>query len=160
MTGSAKPIAAGAQYLKQRAFINGGVSPRGTLVYQTVTAPARYKLAWMDRKGERTPVPVEPLEINTLYPSARLSKDARRVAVLVTGSRSESSAVIVDLERGIRTLIGDPTLTFTYGGLWGPGEQSVIVNETLEGVQHLVRCPVGGGPGTTLMDGESGFEYE
>lgn len=157
LTGSARPIAAGVQYDKARAFISASMSPRGTLVYQQVNPPARLRLAWMDRKGERTPLPVEPLAIRD---GAKLSKDARRAVISVGGSRAESSLVVVDLERGIKTPLGDPATTFCYGVLWAPGEQGVIGAEVRDGKQSLVAFPIGGGAGVSIFEGESGFEYE
>ncbi len=158
LTGTARPIAADVQYEKRRAFINAGVSSRGTLIYQAVNPPAKLKLAWLDRKGERTPVPAEPLAIRSNY--ASLSKDGRRAVVEIAGSRGEAFVLIVDLERGIKVPIGDPKVPFSYGGLWAPGEQSVIVStDTKPGVQSLVSFPTSGGPGTRVVEGEVGFEY-
>jgi Tol biopolymer transport system component len=158
LTGAARPIAADVQYDKRRAFISAGVSSRGTLIYQVVNPPTRYKLAWMDRKGERTPLPADPAPIQSGFGS--LSKDGRRAVVQLAGSRGESFVSIVDLERGIRVPIGDPKAVFNYGGLWAPGEQGVIVgSDTSPGIQSLVSFPVSGGAGTAVVEGEYGFEY-
>ena len=156
LTGSARPVAAGVQYNKTRAFISGGVSPRGTLVYQQVYSPSRARLAWMDRKGERMPNPAEPLSIGY---EARLSKDARRVAVSVDGSRGEVSNVMVDLERGVRTAVGDPATTLNYGVLWAPNDQGIITYEVRDGQRSIVNSPIGAGTGTRLLEGQPGFEY-
>jgi len=156
-TGSARPIAAGVQYDKAKAFISGGISPRGTLIFQPVTPPARSKLAWMDRKGERTPVPAEPIAISD---GARLSKDARRAVVTIASARAEASIVVVDLERGITTQIDDSAMTSGYGALWAPGEQAVIGCELLQGLQSFVTFPSGGGAGTRLLAGEPVFEID
>ncbi len=156
LTGTAQPIAAGVQYDKTRAYINAGISSRGTLIYQLVNPPIRYKFAWMDRKGERTPLNVEPLAL--AFDGARLSKDGRRAAVSLLGNRAETSVSIVDLERGIRTPLGDPATIFSFGNVWGPGDQSVIVSEVKADRQSLVSLSLSGGPGTRILDGESGFE--
>jgi Tol biopolymer transport system component len=160
LTGSASPIAAGVQYEKTRAFMNAGISTRGLLIYQLVNPPSKVKLAWMDRKGERTPLPVEPIPIG--YPSSypgSLSKDARRLAVLLAGDRGESSLAIVDLERGVKTRLGDPTVTFVWGALWLADEQGLIGSEDREGKQVLVNFPIGGGAPTRILEGEPGTEY-
>jgi Tol biopolymer transport system component len=160
LTGAARPIAADVQYDKRRAFISAGVSSRGTLIYQVVNPPTQYKLAWMDGQSERTPLPVDPAAIPIRSGYASLSKDGRRAVVELTGSRGESSVSIFDLERGIRTPVGDPKALFNYGGLWAPGEQGVIVgSDTSPGIQSLVSFPVSGGPGTAVVTGEFGFEY-
>jgi serine/threonine protein kinase/Tol biopolymer transport system component len=156
LTGTAQPIAAGVHYDKTRAYINTGLSPTGTLIYQLVNPPTRYKLAWMDRKGERTNLPVEPLAI--AYDGVSLSKDGRRAAMSLLGNRAETSISVVDLERGIRTPLGDPAVTFTYGNLWGPGQQSVIGGENRADKQILANFPLSGGPGTRVFEGESGIE--
>jgi Tol biopolymer transport system component len=145
-------------YDKTRDYINAGLSPRGTLIYQLVNPPTRFKLAWMDRKGERTNLPVEPLPIG--FAGAGLSKDGRRAAISLAGNRAESSILVVDLERGIRTPLGDPAVTFTWGHLWGPGDQSVIGSEVRADKQILVNYPLSGGPGTRVFEGQSGFEHD
>ncbi len=157
LKGTAKPIAAGVQYSKGRAFANASISPRGTLVYQVVNPPARYKLAWMDRKGERTSIPAAPLAIGA--GGASLSTDGRRLAAMIVGSRAESALAVIDLERGVKTMLGDPKKEFVYGPVWAPGEQGVIGAEVNGGGQAVKVFPVGGGPGTVLFPGESGFEY-
>jgi hypothetical protein len=158
LTGSARPIAADVQYEKRRAFINAGVSPGGTLIYQTDYPLTRYTLAWMDRKGVRTPLPAEPATVRTGF--ASLTRDARRAIIEIAGSRGESLVAIFDLDRGIMTPVGDPKASFNYGGLWAPGEQSVIIGADLSpGVQSVVSFPTKGGPGTPLIKGEYGFEY-
>lgn len=158
LTGSARPIAGDVQYDKRRAFINAGVSPRGMLIYQVDHPYARYRLAWMDRNGEQTPLPAEPAAFRSAF--ASLSKDARRAVVEISGSRGESSVAIIDLDRGIMVPVGDPKAAFNYGGLWAPGEQSVIIGADLTpGIQSIVSFPTRGGPGTPVVKGEYGFEY-
>ncbi|MFO0857840.1 MAG: protein kinase [Phycisphaerales bacterium] len=158
LTGSARPIAADVHYDKRRMFINAGVSSRGTLVYQIANSPTRYKIAWMDRKGERTALPVDPAPIRSGF--ASLSKDGRRAVIELLGSRGESSVSIFDLERGISVPIGNPKSPFNYGGLWGSGDQTVIIGTDLSpGIQSLVSFPLSGGPGVPVVKGEYGFEY-
>jgi serine/threonine protein kinase len=158
LRGSARPIAAGVQYHKVRAFINAGISSRGTLIYQLVNPAARFRLAWMDRKGERTPVAVEPIPVG--FSGGSLSKDARRLAVTLDGDRAESSVAIVDLERGINTRLSDPAVTFVWNALWASDEQGVLGSEQREGRPSIVSFPIGGGAPTRILEGEAGFEYE
>ncbi len=158
LTGAAMPVAADVHYDKTRAFINAGTSLEGTLVYQLVSPQPRFKLAFMDRKGGRTILPVEPLAIG--YSGARVSKDGRRAAVTLAGNRWENSISLVDLERGIRTPLGDPAVTFTWGNLWGPGDQSVIGSEVRADKQGLSVLPINGGPGARIWEGDSGFEHD
>ena len=155
LTGTAQPIAAHVFYDKTRGYMNASLSPTGVLMYQLVSPQARFKLAWMDRKGERTVLPVEPMAMSW---GGEVSRDGRRAAVSLMGSRFENSLSVVDLERGIRTPLGDPALTFTWGGLWGPGDQSIIVSEVRADKQWLTRLPITGGPETRIWEGESGFE--
>lgn len=155
LTGTAQPIAANVFYDKTRGYMNASLSPTGVLMYQLVSPQARSKLAWMDRNGERTVLPVEPMAMSW---GGEASRDGRRAAVSLMGSRFENSLSVVDLERGIRTPLGDPALTFTWGGLWGPGDQSIIVSEVRADKQWLTSLPITGGPGTRIWEGESGFE--
>jgi Tol biopolymer transport system component len=158
LVGNARPIAAGVQYSKGRAYITAGVSARGGLVYQTVQPPARYRLAWMDLKGARTPTPAEPVAVGLAAGS--LTKDGRRIALSIPGSRAEASAAVVDLERGVRLPVGDPKSEFVYSPIWTPDENAVFASQVSGAGQEVRICPIGGGPGTVLFDGESGFEYE
>lgn len=155
LTGTAQPIAADVFYDKTRGYMNASLSPRGMLMYELVSPQPRSKLAWLDRKGERTVLPVEPLAMSW---GGQVSRDGRRAAVSLAGTRFENSFSVVDLERGVRTPLGDPTLTFTWGGVWGPGDQSVIVSEVRADTQRLTSLPIAGGPGTRIWEGESGFE--
>ena len=155
--GSARPIAAGIQYCTNRGFVNAGVSPGGTLVSQLVNPPARSRIAWMDRTGGRTPTPVTPFAL--LNEWANVSKDGRRLLVTVEGDRSEMWAAVLDLERGVTTTIGKSRSTYTSSAVWAPGEQGVIAVAETGGVFSFDAYPVGGGPGSPLFEGESGFEY-
>ncbi len=157
LTGTARPIAAGVQYSKGRAFINAGVSPRGGLVYQAVHPPARSRLTWMDKKGVRTPTPAEPLELG--FGGGSLSKDGRRIAIQLAGSSAESYVTIVDLERGVQSPLGDSKSEFIYGPLWTPDGLGVFASEVIGTGQFVQTFPAGGGPGRRLFDTESGFEY-
>jgi Tol biopolymer transport system component len=155
LTGVATPIAGDVAYGLARAFIQAGVSSSGTLVYRPVTRAPRFKLAWMDLKGGRTPIPVEPIATD----SAALSSDARRAAVRITGDRGESRVAVVDLERGVTTTISDPKVLFTYRPRLTADGQRVITSFVTGGKQSIASYPAGGGAPTILMEGD-GSEYE
>jgi serine/threonine protein kinase/Tol biopolymer transport system component len=156
LSSTPRPIAAGVYYSKIRGYINGGASSRGGLIYQLITPPKRYKLAWMDLRGERTLLPVEPEAIADL--ETRVSPDGRRAAISIFGGREEQWVAVVDLERGIRTILSDPAVTFTFGLLWGPEGQSIITSEDRDDKRNLIRFPLAGGPGTPFFQAESGVE--
>jgi len=65
LTGSARPVAAGVQYNKTRAFISGGVSPRGTLVYQQVYSPSRASWRGWIARASACPIPQSPSRLAT-----------------------------------------------------------------------------------------------
>lgn len=157
LTGNATPIATGVRYNTPRAFINAGITPRGALVYQQAAQAARFRLAWMDRKGERTPVPAEPIPIGT--GGVSLSSDARRAAVAIAGNRSENTVAILDMDRGVMTTLGEPGVAFYFNALVAPDPQSLIAVESRNGVQSIVTLPIGGGAGTRILTGEPGYEY-
>ncbi|MFN0007957.1 MAG: protein kinase domain-containing protein [Planctomycetota bacterium] len=155
LTGSPKPIAAGVQWDSRRVALNMGLSSRGALVYQPVARAGTYRLAWMDRKGERTPLAIEPLAVGT----ATLSADGRRAAVNIVGNRGESLVAGLDLERGIQTSIGDPKARFYYGALISSDGQRVFTADAGGPGQTLLSFPFGGGAPTQLAKGEPKFEY-
>ncbi|MBN8645382.1 MAG: protein kinase [Planctomycetes bacterium] len=155
LTGVATPIAGDVAYGLARAFIQAGVSSSGTLVYRPVTRAPRSRLAWMDLKGGRTPIPVEPLATD----SAALSSDARRASVRILGDRGESRVAVVDLERGVTTTISDPKVLFTYRPRMTQDGQRVITSFVTGGKQSIASFPAGGGTPTILLEGD-GSEYE
>ena len=57
------------------------LSDTGTLVFLPRAPPARRTLAWVDRAGKTTPLPLEP----RAYWTPRLSPDGRQFAVVVRG---------------------------------------------------------------------------
>ncbi len=155
-SGTPKPIAAGVYYSKVRGYINGSASARGTMIYQLLSPPTRYKLGWMDLKGNRTILPVESQPIAETV--GRISKDGRRVALSLFGNREEQSVSVLDLERGIRTPISDPSVTFSFGVVWGPDDNSIITSEDRDDKRNLISFPLTGGQGTPLYSAESGLE--
>ncbi|MCY2960845.1 MAG: protein kinase [Planctomycetota bacterium] len=154
--GSAQPIAPGVQWDSRRVSISMGISARGTLVYQPVARASTHRLAWMDRKGERTPIPVEPFAIEG---ALSLAPDGRRAAVNVIGDRGETQLAVLDLERGVRTWLGDPKAKFYYGALWAPRGPGVIATDANSPGQQLVSFPIAGGPPTPLFESEPECEY-
>ncbi len=154
LTGAPRPIAAGVQYNILRSFIAVGISARGTLVYQPVVRADKSRLAWMDRKGERTPINIEPMAVR----SASLTPDARRAAVSIVGDHAESTAAILDLERGTRTSVGDPK-AFSGYQIWAPGAQNLFSLTRIGPRGGIVIMPISGGGQPRILVGEPGFEY-
>jgi len=162
LTGSPKPIAPGIQWDSRRVSISMGISASGTLVYQPVSRASTHTFAWMDREGQRTPLSLEPLPFGA---GISLSPDGRRAAVDMAGDRGEALIAMVDLERGVRTPLGDPKAKFYYGVLWAPvGPSSsagprIITADSNSLGQQLVSFPFGGGTPTPLFDTDPGCEY-
>ncbi len=153
LTGSPKPIAAGVQWDSRRASVSMGISSRGTLVYQRVARASTYKLAWMDQKGARTPLPIEPFALDG---GVSLSPDGRRAGVNIAGDRGETFLAILDLERGVLTSLGDPKAEFYYGVLWSHVGQRLITTDSNS--ESLVSFSFGGGAPTRLFEGDMEFE--
>ena len=156
LTGKALPVAANISYEKGRGFINAGASSHGTLVYQLVNPPPQNKLFWMDRKGSHTSIPGEALEVG--FGGGALAPDGRKAVMCVEGKRRETFVSLLDLERGTRTRLSDPTVWFTYSAQWTADGQSIIVSEVRDSAQCISRIPVSGGKAERLLS-EAGFEY-
>ncbi len=156
LTGSASPIASDVYYDTARHYVSGGISSSGTLVYEIVRSPARYKLAWMDREGARTLLSVDPQPLV----EAVLSNDGRRVAATLLGSRNESSMIVIDLERSIRSPLGDPRTTMNYTLDWTSGDQGVLGLEIQGRRMNIRNFPLNGGPGRIILEGTAGVEFE
>jgi Tol biopolymer transport system component len=154
LTGTPQPIAAGVHYNLARVYISMGISSRGTLAYQLVNREARAKLGWMDRKGERTILPVEPISIDV----ASLAADSRRAAVSIRGDRGGSSVAVVDLERGTRTPLGDPAAIFHFGVLMSRDGQRLMTTAYFKGSQQIIALPINGGPAEVLIEATPGME--
>ena len=154
LTGSAHPIAPGVHWDANRAALDMGLSASGALVYQPVTRPGLFQLAWMDRTGARTPIPGEPIAVV----DGSLSADGRRAAVSLRGSRGEALVAALDLERGIKTTIGDATGKRYVGALISRDGQRILTTDAHQGDQRLVSFPFGGGALTVVLPREPGFE--
>jgi Tol biopolymer transport system component len=156
VTGSPKAIAANVHWDLNRVSLNLGISPNGPLVYELAADSSTYKLAWMDRKGVKTPIAVEPLAIRDR--SVTISADAKRAGFNVQGSRNSEGLALVDLERGVVTRLGDPRARFYYGALLSPDGRSIITTDANSHMQSLASFPTGGGAPTRILEGMAGIE--
>ncbi|MFT7664252.1 MAG: Tol biopolymer transport system component, partial [Planctomycetota bacterium] len=103
-TGEPQPIAVDVHYDVSRLYLQLDLVAGGTLVYgETPQLPAM-RLGWLDRRGEQTPIPAEPISLT----HARVSPDGRRAAIAINEPHGSFSVVLIDLERGIRTRINPP----------------------------------------------------
>jgi hypothetical protein len=59
----------------------------------------------------------------------------------------------------VRTVKSDPKITFNWGVLWAPDDESIFMTEAYDGFQSIVKTPLGGGAATRVVEGEPGFEY-
>ena len=67
------------------------------------------RLSWLDRQGEETPIPVEPLSLV----HARVSPDGRRAALGIVEPHGAKSIALIELDTGIRTRVNPP---LSYAG--------------------------------------------
>jgi len=98
-TGEARPIAAGAHFNVTRWFANFDVTAAGVLVYQLAQRSPGDTIAWMDRTGAETAIPVSPGNIASLD----VSRDGTRALVNVIDDHTRSNIAVIDLVRGVVT---------------------------------------------------------
>ena len=95
------------------------LSADGTLVYRRRVAPADAALFWIDRRGERSPVPVP----SGRYDDVSLSPDGRKVALV---NIADGSIRILDLASGAATRIAlEESLTILP--VWSRDSRQVAV---------------------------------
>ena len=154
LTGTARPIASGAQYDIIRSVLNLDLAPGGRLVYQEVLPVQRSRLVWLDRTGSETPVAGDPLPVS----GAAVAPDGRQAAVDLGGDHGETRQAILDLDRGIRTPFGDPKEQ-SGSAVWSPDGRVVAYTVEVEGAYQLaVASPTEGAKPRMLTSGH-GNEY-
>jgi serine/threonine-protein kinase len=126
--------------------MNIAVSRTGTLVFVPggASSPARRTLAWMDRRGQQTPIqaPVRP------YESVRLSPDGTRVALSIRDQ--ENDIWTWDLARQTLSRVTfDPDIDLDP--VWSPDGRRLIYASTRTGVYNLYARDVDGGTADTRL---------
>jgi tRNA A-37 threonylcarbamoyl transferase component Bud32/Tol biopolymer transport system component len=157
LTGVPRPIAAGVGNNELRQFINVGLSAGGTLVYQPRGAVQRWQLAWMGRDGVRAPIALEALPIGRS--SAMVSPDGRRAVTVVRNEAGKPTVVILDLERGTQTAIGDPTWRGADYPVWCADTQRILCSAASGGVYGIGSIPLVGGGSSEMVWSEPGVEF-
>ena len=157
LTGVPRPIAAGVGYHETRQFINVSLSAGGTLVYQPRGAVQRWQLAWMGRDGVRASIAMEALPIGRS--SAMVSTDGRRAVTVVRNEAGKPSVVILDLERGTQTAIGDPTWRGADYPVWCADTQRILCSAASGGVHGIGSIPLVGGGSSEMVWSDPGVEF-
>lgn len=154
LVGQVEPLAPGVQHNDARCFMNMGIAPSGTLVYQTTTVAPRSRLAWVDRKGALTPINIEPQPIR----GACVARDARRAIIELADPSGSPACAVLDLERGTRSTVGDAKLEISFA-MWSPDEQRVLCNSYTAGSYGITSFAVGSVGQTQSFAAEPGVEY-
>jgi Tol biopolymer transport system component len=125
----------------------------GLMAYMRGTAATpRHQLAWVDREGRATPLPLEP----GTYANPRLSPDGRRVAMTVFRDNNWDIWVY-DLERQVFTRV-----TFEEGveseQVWSPDGRELAYSIDMQGNRSTVkRKPADGSGGVTTVAEHSDY---
>jgi len=115
----------------ERGSAQYAVSRTGTLVHVAggVYPTPRQSLAWVDREGTRTEI---PLPISGDVGSVRVSPDGTRVACVLSESRYTRKIWILDVGRGLFTPL-NVALDRPSWLAWSPDGKELIVNDELNG---------------------------
>jgi serine/threonine-protein kinase len=100
LTGKAAPLLEGVRYASSTGSGQLGVSETGVLVHLPAGGGGRGTLAWVDRKGNRTPSGLPP----DYYAHPRISPDGKRVAMDTTQGPT-ADVLIWDIERNTITKV-------------------------------------------------------
>jgi len=159
LSGVAQPIAASVHFSSNRQIVNMGISASGTLVYQPLVRARRSRLAWMSREGERSPIAIEPLAMVPGLTNATLSPDGRRAVVEILSNQVRRSLLMLDLERGTLTPIGDPKWSSVYGPIWSAGTQNILCSTSTGAGWSIMSIPLAGGGPPQVVWSEPGVEF-
>jgi eukaryotic-like serine/threonine-protein kinase len=132
------PSAVVVDDLNQNLLISSyAVSPAGTLAYFPGWSSLQ-GLAWRDRRGIGTPLPLKPRR----YGTPSLSPDGKRLAVSVqTGATRNIWVGSVEREPLTRLTFGNDD----YFGLWTPGGGRVVYTSLQNGHYDIFWTPSDGG---------------
>jgi serine/threonine protein kinase/Tol biopolymer transport system component len=122
LRGDPFPIAEAVQFNLRYSIATFSVSNTGVLVYQGQSSTSTPELALVDLKGKKT-VSLKEAEI---FVSARLSQDARRIAMDLyhTGARN-SDVWLYEIDRGVNTRFTfDPSVD--WYPIWSPDGNHVV----------------------------------
>ena len=154
-TGEPKPIAADVSFDLARLFVQLDIVAGGTLLYEETPEVPGVRLSWLDRQGEETPVPAEPLNMAR----ARVSPDGLRASVDLWHKDGAQSVVLIDLERGIRTLVNPPG-SFASNAAWsGDGKRLAIEMLTPGAHYQLAVIDVRPGAEPVVLTKQHGREW-
>ncbi|MBN8645092.1 MAG: PD40 domain-containing protein, partial [Planctomycetes bacterium] len=126
LSGTARPIAPGVHYNWIRQFINLGMNKDGTLVYHPLVPARRFRFEWVSKDGMSTPIGIAPQAMSPLFASLTLAPDGRRAVASVYSDQVRSSLVMLDLERGTQTPIGDPRWFGAIHAHWSESTKSIL----------------------------------
>ena len=126
--------------------VHASLSPDGTLAYvPTDRLGGQRQLVWVDRKGQRSSVPLQP----ALFSDVRLSPDATRVAVLDNGTGS-GDVWVYGVARGTYT-----RLTFTGRNatpIWShDGKEIYFAEIEPKGSSRILKVAADGGREPVLV---------
>jgi serine/threonine protein kinase len=137
VTGEAVPVTEQVSMIANTLDAPFSASANGVLVFQT-NVSTNESLTWFDRAGNRTPVPGDPMSLN----SPRLSPDGKRVAFTAEVS-GNYDVWIQDLTRNLRSrLTFDPVRDIAP--VWSPDGKIIVFASNRKGVTDLYRKPTDG----------------
>lgn len=150
LAGEAVPIARAVEG-SETSSVHFGASRSGTLVYlPDRPSPNLRRLAWSDRQGRLTLLPLDPKE----FRSVRVSPDGQHAAIAASDD-DNSDVWVVQLERGVMTrLTFEPTVD--SAPIWSRDGRHVmfrserggggIFRRAVQGTGEVERLTAGGGP--------------
>ena len=130
-------------------------STNGVLVYQATDSKPRFKLTWVNRRGDV----IDTIGEEADYSNVELSPDERRVLVTIADARLQSRDVfIVDVSRGVRQrFTNDPS--DERSAVWSPDGRRIAY--TSKGLDLYVKnADSSGDESAILKDGKSKDPYD
>jgi Tol biopolymer transport system component len=152
VTGPAAQVTDGVATIESEGNASYALSDTGTLVFATRVPPERRTLAWVDRAGNTSPLPLEP----RMYWTPQLSPDDKQLAVVVRDG-DDSHIWIHHFERGTLSRLTQEGQN--WSPVWTADSAALFYVSEKDGRTQIVRQAADGSAAPEVLLKSEGGEF-